>query len=159
MSFRVGGARSRRIRGKGTARKAERASKSAADLDAEMEVCKTFFCCLPLAETFCPSGLYCQQWSCCCCLSIAFLSSSLACLLCTSFYVVLFSIQLFIPSSVSWLNVILFRVCLVTSSTFVTFLRWRILVSVNCSAVSSHFLCVHARSVQLLKLPHLSMVI
>ena len=39
MSFRVGGGRARRIRGKGSARKADRAPKSAADLDAEMEVC------------------------------------------------------------------------------------------------------------------------
>jgi len=34
---RVGGGRARRIRGKGSARKADRAPKSAADLDAEME--------------------------------------------------------------------------------------------------------------------------
>lgn len=40
MSFRVGGGgRARRIRGRGGARKADRAPKSAADLDAEMEVC------------------------------------------------------------------------------------------------------------------------
>jgi hypothetical protein len=36
MSFRVGGVRARRLRGRGGARKTP---KSAADLDAEMEVC------------------------------------------------------------------------------------------------------------------------
>ena len=67
MSFRVGG-RPRRIRGRGS-RKADRAPKSAADLDAEMEVC-TFetFCCLPNLRLW-PLGLYCRQWSCCRCLS------------------------------------------------------------------------------------------
>ena len=70
MSFRVGG-RARRIRGRGGARKADRAPKSAADLDAEMEVCtfKILSCLSNLR--LCRSGLYCQQWSraCCRCLS------------------------------------------------------------------------------------------
>ena len=57
MSFRVG--RARRIRVKGGARKADRTPKSAADLDAEMEVStlETFCCLLDLRS--CPSGLYC----------------------------------------------------------------------------------------------------
>ena len=94
MSFRVGG----RARRRGGARKADRAPKSAADLDAEMEVCtfKTLSCLSNLR--LCRSGLYCQQWSraCCRCLS----NFDLCLVYCTlSFYVVLFSIPLlsFIP--------------------------------------------------------------
>ena len=90
MSSRVGG-RARRIRGKGGARKADRTPKSAADLDAEMEVC-TFetFCCPPNLRLR-PSGLYCQQWSRCRCLSnFDPLSVFLTCLLYIVFLCCLF---------------------------------------------------------------------
>ena len=93
MSFRGGGGRARRIRARGGgARKADRAPKSAADLDAEMEVC-TFdvFFYLPNLRPW-PSGLYSQQWTCCRCLSN--FDFSLTCLL----YIV-FLCCLFFPQS------------------------------------------------------------
>ena len=66
MSYRVGGTRGRRARVRGGARKAP---KTAADLDAEMEVCTVLSICRqPSLSVFCSLGLYSQQWSCCRCL-------------------------------------------------------------------------------------------
>lgn len=102
MLFRVGGGRARRIRGRGGARKADRVPKSAADLDAEMEVCTSdTFCCLPNLR-FSPSGLYCQQWSCCCCISNFVFSVFFPCLLYIVFLCCFFppiQLLLSIPSS------------------------------------------------------------
>ena len=54
MSSRVGGARARRTRGRGGSRKADRTMKSAADLDAEMEVCTIKTVCCPPNLRLCP---------------------------------------------------------------------------------------------------------
>ena len=106
MSSRVGGGRARRIRARGGARKTDRAPKSAADLDAEMEVCIfDTFCCLTYLR-FWSSGLYCQQWSCCRCLSnfdfsLLFIVNRLSML---SFFLPI-QLLLFIPSSDSSVSI------------------------------------------------------